>query len=337
MADRVGQLFVMGITATGATGGQLQLVTRTRVGAVILMGNSTAGISGVRQVTDAARQAGRQPAGVKLMVTADQEGGQVRRLQGAGFSSMPSGLAQGSYPDATLQAKARQWGTELKQAGVDVDLAPVTDVVPASIGDRNSVDGKYGRQYGSTTQRVAQKTTAFIQGMKAAGEGTTVKHFPGLGRVTGNTDFAAKVVDNVTTRHDATLGGFNSGLSAGADMIMVSTAYYTKIDSGNPAAFSPTVVTGMLRDDRHYQGVIISDDLGVAKAVAGWSPGQRAIRFIEAGGDLVTNVDPDTTDDMVNAVLAKAEADPTFAARVKASADRVLAMKAHQGLAGCHH
>jgi len=325
----------MGVAATGASRSQLDLLTEQRVGSVILMGNTSASVRGVRDVTDTVRSAARQPDGVGVMVGVDQEGGQVRRLRGSGFSEMPSAATQATWSDATLTSRTTRWADELGQAGVDADFAPVADVVPASVGDRNRPIGAIDRGYGADPEVVGDKVAAFVQGMHAGDQAVAVKHFPGLGRVTGNTDFARKVVDSSTTRDDPLLGGFDAGQDAGADMIMVSTAYYTKIDADSPAAFSSTVITGMLRQDRDYDGVVVSDDLGVAQAVSDLEPGDRAIRFLAAGGDLVINVDPSTTDDMVRAVTAEARSDPAFAERVRASAGRVLTMKGAYGLARC--
>jgi len=87
---------------------------------------------------------------------------------------------------------------------------------------------------------------AFIAGMHQSGELVTIKHFPGLGRVVGNTDFAASVVDQTTTPNDPYLGPFQQAIAAGADLVMVSTATYTRIDPQHLAVFSPVVI-GLLR------------------------------------------------------------------------------------------
>ena len=335
LTEQVGQLFVMGVTASGPSSAELETLGDLEVGGVIMMGNTRASADEVRRLTDGVRSAGKQPDGVTVMVSVDQEGGQVRRLQGTGFTAMPSAATQAEWSDAELTSRATQWGTELKGAGVDLDLAPVADVVPASVGTANRPIGALGRGYGSNPKVVAAKVSAFVTGMHAGKEATAVKHFPGLGRVRGNTDFATKVVDSDTTRDDPLLAGFDAAQAAGVDLIMVSTAYYTKIDPDHPAAFSSTVINGMLRQDRDYDGVVVSDDLGVAKAVAAFSPGDRAITFLQAGGDVVVDVDPSTVDDMVSAVLDKAKADPAFAKRVAQSADRVLQLKSRHGLARC--
>jgi beta-N-acetylhexosaminidase len=102
-----------------------------------------------------------------------------------------------------------------------------------------------------------------------------------------------------------------------------------------PAAFSHTIVTGMLRGDLGFTGVVISDDLGKAAQVADVPVGDRAIRFIEAGGDLVICVNPtgaDSVDPMLDALTAKATSDPTFRALLVASATRILTEKQAMGL-----
>ena len=136
----------------------------------------------------------------------------------------------------------------------------------------------------------------------------------------------------MTTRDDSYLEPFARSITAGVPFVMMSTAYYSRIDSGRPAAFSPIVIGEMLRGDLGFDGVVISDDLGGARQVAAWSPGQRALRFIDAGGDLVLTVDPTVLPAMYRAVLTRARKDAVFRARVDASATRVLRAKQAQGL-----
>jgi beta-N-acetylhexosaminidase len=168
--------------------------------------------------------------------------------------------------------------------------------------------------------------------MRAAGIATTVKHFPGLGRVAGNTDTTGGVTDQVTTRHDAYLAPFAAAVQAGTPLVMMSTAIYTRIDPQHPAAFSPTIVTGMLRGDLGFRGLIISDDLGAARQVSGYSVGARAVDFIAAGGDIVLTVVANQAATMTQALLARAEADPSFKAKVDAAALLVLQEKQRLGL-----
>ena len=232
-----------------------------------------------------------------------------------------------------LRAQATQWGSELSAAGVNLDLAPVLDTVPsAAAAGRNPPIGGFEREFGYDPATVAAHGVAVMQGLAAARVATSVKHFPGLGRVAANTDTSSGVVDSVTTRHDPYLAPFAAAAKAGTPFVMMSTAVYTRIDPDNPAAFSPAVVQGMLRGDLGFHGVIVSDDLGNARQVASVPVPDRALRFLAAGGDLVLTLDNSETAAMVGAVIARAHADPRFRAQVDASALRVLLAKQHLGL-----
>ena len=101
----------------------------------------------------------------------------------------------------------------------------------------------------------------------------TAKHFPGLGRVNGNTDTTSGVTDRVATRSSIDVAPFRAALTSGARFLMVSSAIYSGIDAHRPAAFSSTVITGMIRGDLGFTGVVVSDDLGSSWQVREWSPG----------------------------------------------------------------
>jgi beta-N-acetylhexosaminidase len=321
-AQRVGQLFMIGTPASGVSSQAVTDIQTYHAGNVILTGRSSAGVAATAAVT----------SGVPLLISTDQEGGQVQVLSGPGFSAIPSGLTQGGYATSTLRADAQTWGGQLRAAGVNVDLAPVLDTVPsAAFAPQNKPIGYYQREYGYDPTTVSTKGGAFAQGMADAGIDATVKHFPGLGRVTANTDTSSGVTDYQTTRTDAYLTPFANAVAAGVPMLMMSTAYYSKIDPANPAAFSPTIVTGMVRGDLGFTGVIISDSLGAAQ-VSAWSPADRALDFLQAGGDLVLINDASLMPAMYDAVLNKAGTDSSFKAKVDASAMRVLTAKQNRGL-----
>lgn len=333
--QQVGQLFVLGVGSRKVSSSALRALRDHEVGGAVLLGNTTAGRAAVARVSAAVRGASTSPRGVRVLISADQEGGVVQRLQGPGFARIPSARTQAGYSDTRLRARARVWGTQLRAAGVTTNLAPVADVVPAGMERVNAPIGRLGRGFGPRPVVVAGKTRAVVLGMHDARVGTAVKHFPGLGRVRGNTDHVANVVDATTTRRDANLAGFKAGIGAKTDMVMVSSATYTRIDPTRMAVFSPVVMQGMLRGDLGYSGVIMSDDLGVAKAFAGVPVGARALRFFAAGGDLAINASPAAQAAMSRGVLTAMARDPRFAASVRAKATRVVSMKARQGLVAC--
>lgn len=335
LEQRVGQLFMVGGAATGVPRATRTAVSTFHAGSVMLTGRSSIGVRATARVSARVQALATRSAtaGVPLFVATDQEGGAVRVLRGAGFSTAPSALVQGGWSTSTLRSRAAGWGRELTAAGLNVNLAPVADTVPSRSAARtNAPIGRFGRQYGYTPDVVAAHAVAFSQGMARAGVVATVKHFPGLGRVTGNTDVTAGVTDRVTTRRDPLLAPFAAAIRAGTPFVMMSTAFYSRIDPGRPAAFSPVVIDGMLRHDLGFRGVVISDDIGSARQVARWSPGDRAVAFVRAGGDVVLTVDPATLPAMYRAVLTRARTDAAFRARVEASARRVLTAKHDAGL-----
>jgi beta-N-acetylhexosaminidase len=334
MAERVGQLLMVAVSSRGIGDTERAIIDRTRAGSVILLGNSTAGMQAIQGVVDRVRDASRSPQGIKIMLAADQEGGLVQRLRGPGFTRIPSAAVQARQSDAKLRRNAYEWGRELKAAGIDANLAPVADVVPSSMVWMNQPIGQLRRGYGRSPKTVAAKVAAFTEGMDQAGIATAVKHFPGLGRVRGNTDHMTRVVDRTTTRHDAALAGFEAAIKARVDMVMVSSAFYTKIDDEHRAAFSTVIMGEMLREDLGYSGVVISDDLAAA-AMRTLPPDERAIRFVRSGGDLLIIGDAELATTMADAIKDEASKDADFAKQVTTSAARVVAMKERRGLVHC--
>jgi beta-N-acetylhexosaminidase len=334
LAQRVGQLIMAGVPATDPEAAA-SLVTTFHVGEVFLAGRSSTGVTATAAATAALRRvatsANTPTTRVGLWVATDQEGGFVQVLNGPGFSPIPTAVTQSRLSTAVLRSDSASWAHQLHQAGLDVDLAPVTDVVSGDPEDNPPI-GYYRREYGRTPAEVERAVPAVVAGYAAAGVAATLKHFPGLGEVTANTDTTANVIDSVTTRSVITEAPWRAGIRAGADLVMISSARYPKIDPDHLAAFSHTVITTMLRGDLGWSGVVISDDLGDAVAVAGVAPGLRAVSFIAAGGDVVLTVNPGLVAPMVAALVSYAQRYPGFRAKVDASVLRVLTLKARMGL-----
>jgi beta-N-acetylhexosaminidase len=333
LEQRVGQLFMVGNPATSVNPTVLTQIGNRHIGSVVLTSRSYAGIQPTANITNRLQWATTKPAtaGVPLFVATDQEGGLVQVLNGPGFSAMPRALTQGGYAPATLRSYATVWGRQLRAAGVNVDLGPVMDTVP-SPSTYNPPIGYYQREFGFTPTVVATHGAAVVQGLQSADVAATIKHFPGLGRVNANTDTSSGVTDTVTSRGDSYVKAFGAGINAGAQFVMMSTAYYSRMDPGSPAAFSPSIIGTVLRKDLHFKGVVISDDLGGARQVTSWSPANRAVVFIAAGGDMVLTVDPSVVPAMYDTVLAYARANPTFRNLVNQAALRVLTAKQQRGL-----
>jgi beta-N-acetylhexosaminidase len=336
LEQRVGQLFVLGLPNDVLGPAELDAIRAHHVGSVSFTETTTEGVAGVRAVADELQAEATDAAtgGVRFFFAANQEGGEIQALRGAGFSTIPSAVDQGTIDPAALQHDAAAWGRQLAAAGVNVDFAPVMDVVPAGTEAQNQPIGVLHREYGHDPATVGSHGSAFIRGMRLAGIATTAKHFPGLGRVKGNTDVVAGVVDTVTSADDPSLGAFRDAIVAGVPFVMVALATYTRIDPQHLAVFSPTVMR-LLRDGTGFGGVIASDDMGAATAVAGISPAERALDFLSAGGDLIVSKNAAPTVAMAHAVVAKVSSDHAFGAVVDQAVLRILAAKDASGLLPC--
>ena len=330
---KVGQLLLVGVDATDPAA-QAPALAALDVAGIFLHGR-VAGGSSLRTELAAAQSAARRAGALPLLVGADEEGGLVQTVRGGTLPPFPTALVQGGWTSSALAGSTRTWGSELVRLGVDLDLAPVADVVPASIGRANPPIGAYDRQYGSTPASVSRSVAVVTSALRRVGVAPTVKHFPGLGRVAANTDTSDAAVDPVTTASDPALHPFVDAVRAGALAVMVSSARYPRLDPDLPAMWSPAIVGGLLRGRLGWKGLVVSDDLGQATAATSLPVGQRATAFVAAGGDLVLTVVTSQARTMRNALLARARADRAFEARVSDAARHVLAVKSALGLLSC--
>jgi beta-glucosidase-like glycosyl hydrolase len=327
---RVQQLFLAGVRLDDLSPGDA--LAADGIGGIFLAGRSGAPATELAGTT--ARWQTLAP-GPGPWVAADQEGGAVQSLKGSGFTLLPPAVEQGALPPAELSALARTAGAELAAAGVNLDLAPVADVVPAGTEEGNAPIGAFGRQYGSTGPQVSAAAGAVVDGLAASGVTATLKHFPGLGRVEGNTDTDAGVTDTVTSAGDEQVAAFGTlARSPSHPFVMVSSATYAQLDPAGPATFSRAVVSDLLRGRLGFDGVVVTDDVGNAEALRDVDPGDRAVKFLAAGGTIVLTVDAGIVPEMVDAVLARSAADPAFAAVVEDAVTTALRAKERAGLLG---
>ena len=332
LEEKVGQLMMVGVDAQAPKQSSNEAVDTHHVGNIFIAGRTTAGSQATQKVISSftSKVGPGTTHATPMLVATDQEGGEVQVLAGSGFSDIPSALDQSAQPRDQLVASARTWGKELADVGVNMNLAPVADLVDIARPASNEPIGRWGREYGHDAATVSSQAGAFAEGMQASKVIPTYKHFPGLGRVKDNTDTSAGVVDSTTTRSADTAVSviFGAAIAAGAPVIMVSSATYFLIDPSAPAVFSSTIVTDMLRREMGFSGVVITDDVSAAVQVQDVSAGDRAVRAIRAGCDIVlASADPTVAADMVKALIATARSDPAFAARVDESATRVLNLK----------
>jgi beta-N-acetylhexosaminidase len=330
LAERAGQVLMIG-TPVGSPRDLGGVVASHDLGGVFLAGRSSRSAAGLRGDIAALQRR----AGTPLLVALDQEGGSVQTLKGRDFPLIPSAQRLGAGAPAKLRGTVRDTAQRLAGIGVTVNLAPVADTVPAKLGEGNPPIGGFHRQYGSDPEAVAGDVATVVSASQGAKVLTILKHFPGLGRVRANTDTTARVVDNTTTENDPYLKPFVAGIKAGSAGVMISSATYPKIDGSSIAAFSKPIVTTLLRERLGYTGLVMSDDLGAAASASSLPTGERAVRFVAAGGDLVLSIRPQDAVPMAASLIAAARKSPPFAARLTEAARHVLQAKDRAGLLTC--
>jgi beta-N-acetylhexosaminidase len=332
-AARAGQVLLVGVPATDPLPDAARLAA-LHVGGIFLHGR-VPGSARLRSRIAAAQRKARADGTLPLFVSADEEGGLVQTVRDGSVPRFAAALVQGGWSTATLRARTGTWARQIAALGVNLDLAPVADTVPASLATRNPPIGAYQREYGLTTAVVGRAIGVVVPALTKAHVGATLKHFPGLGRVRFNTDTSARAVDATTTASDPYLRPFVTGMQAGALAVMVSSARYPKLDAHNPAMWSQAIVTGLLRDTLGWSGLVVSDDLGQAVAAASRSVGSRATAFVAAGGDLVLTVRPEQAAAMRSAVAAAATASPSWRRVLDTAVRHVLAAKVALGVLRC--
>jgi beta-N-acetylhexosaminidase len=258
-----------------------------------------------------------------LLISIDQEGGVVQRLK-VGVPPVPSAASVGARADASYARQvARDNGRTLRDLGLTMVFAPVADVDP----DGSSVIGS--RAYSHDVDVAAEMVAASVKGYVDAGIVPVVKHFPGLGTVSGDSHRMLPVQRKSVDELMATdLVPFAAAIEAGAPAVMVGHVEVRALERRMPASLSTTVIGDLLRDRLGFDGVVITDSQGMGPIHARFGPAEGAIRSLLAGNDLVLN--SPRPEKARRAVLDAVESGRLPAERLAEAAARVTALRIYQ-------
>jgi beta-N-acetylhexosaminidase len=254
-------------------------------GGVILFGTSAPANLG----TQLGRLRADVPGHLGLLVMTDEEGGGIQRMANlVGSMPWPSQMAHTMTP-ARIRALARSVGSKMAGAGVNVDLAPVVDVDGRAV-EPGAADPDGFRSFSGNLKTVESDGVAFLDGLLEAHVVPVVKHFPGLGGATGNTDDGPADTLPWSRLQTGAIPAFAAAVKAGAPAVMVSNAIVPGLTGADPASISHAVVTGVLRLRLGFKGLIITDSLS-AKAISdaplSLSVPEASVQALEAGDDMV--------------------------------------------------
>jgi beta-N-acetylhexosaminidase len=228
-----------------------------------------------------------------LLVSADEEGGDVTRLRSATGSHLPGNAALGAVDDeAVTEAVAAAIGRELRLVGVDLNLAPCVDV---NCDPANPVIGV--RSFGSSPELVARHGAAYVRGLQAAGVAACAKHYPGHGDTRVDSHLMLPSVPaTAETVRARELPPFAAAVAAGARCVLTAHVLFPAFDRELPATLSPTLL-GMLRTELGFDGVIITDALDMHAISRTVGLGAGAVASLVAGADLLCLGNPDNEPD----------------------------------------
>jgi beta-N-acetylhexosaminidase len=309
------------------TDGLRHLILDEKVGSVLIFGDNFTDAAGLQRLTSALQALGRQ-AGLPapLLVAVDEEGGQVMRITD-GVAPLPSELLLGSQGAPMVRQAVAATASGMHRLGVQLDLAPVADLrtnpADAVIGDRS---------FGGDPGVVGGLVAAAVQGLHDGGVAATLKHFPGLGGAAGDPHAAIPTDNESSTQWAATQAhSFQAGIDAGADAVMTTAMIAPGLDpSGTPALFSRTIVTGLLRERLHFQGVIVTDGLGMGGITAVYNLPDATVAAVRAGNDLVllNSADAAYQVSAIEALKQQVRSGSIPLDQIQASAARVIALRA---------
>ena len=271
--------------------GTSQTIKENLLGGVILFNKN---IQSIEQITTLTHQLQNETYDIPLFISIDQEGGDVKRIPNG--TNLPGNMALGATRNPVLSFEAgKLTGAELHALGVNVNFAPVLDV---NVNPNNPIIGI--RSYGEDPQLVAEMGTQFMKGLQESGIISTAKHFPGHGDTHVDSHLGLPTLPhNLTRLEEVELVPFRESIHNGVDMIMTAHITFPSIDHTTviskkdvqkinlPATLSKKVITGLLRTDLGFEGVIVSDAFTM-KAISEHFGDENAAKMaVQAGVDII--------------------------------------------------
>src|ERR1019366_9275047 len=286
LEEQIGQTLMVGFRGLTATPEVIDLIQKYHIGNIILFSRNVGEAAQMRALTHSLQQAAREAGHTHpLLIAIDQENGIVQRL-GEAATLFPGNMALGAIGSEEIAFKvALAAGRELKDLGINMNLAPVVDV------NNNAANPVIGvRSFGQDAYLVARLGSAMVQGYQDAGIIACLKHFPGHGDTSVDSHLALPAIPHTLERLNALeLVPFKSGIEAGATSIMTAHVCFPALTPNAvlPATLSSALLQGLLREQLGFQGVIVSDCLEMRAILDIFGTEKAAVMTLQAGSDLV--------------------------------------------------
>jgi beta-N-acetylhexosaminidase len=326
--EKLGQMMIVQFYGPGYGLDISTMISQYKVGAVLIFAANNNIVS--RPQLKGLVQQMQQNSAVPLVMAIDQEGGTVDRLMNLD-GTRPSASSIGATGDpAKAMAEGMRDANDLSYYGINLNLAPVVDVT-------NVYNPQlYLRTFGNNAATVIKMAGAYLRGLQGSGKVMgTLKHFPGLGDVSGDPHVTVPSLYRAQSALSAIDWAPYRALIARGNVqaVMVTHELVTKIDSTKPSSLSNKIVTGILRDQLGFHGVILTDSLTMEGIIAYYSEAQAAAMAVEAGSDLLMGAStPNGVADMINGIKQAVSAGDISQQRIDDSVRRILMLKYQMGL-----
>lgn len=296
------------------------------VGGMILMENNLQSEEQIRQLTDGYQTISKETVGIPIFIGIDEEGGRVARIANAGIMETPRfdsmyEIGLSGNPERAYQA-GKEIGSYLAELGIDTDFAPVADVWS---NPKNQVIGD--RSFGSDPEAVTEMVREAVRGFHDSGICTAIKHFPGHGNTAE--DSHSGFAYNYGTKDElekTEWKPFMAGIEEKSEFVMAGHICCPNIVPEEiPASLSAELMTGILRNEMHFDGIIITDAMDMGAITTHFSGGEAAVQAIEAGVDMILM--PEDLREAYEAVLQAVREGRIREERIRESVSRILTLK----------
>ncbi len=277
----LGELVFTGFKGPELPASARDFLKKDAIGGIILFGQNYEGSGQVAELINQAQES--RGSQLPLWVSVDHEGGRVQRFKKP-FTKIPEAadIASKDSPKLAFEI-ARLIGRELKAVGVNLDFAPVADI---NTNPTNPVIGR--RSFGGDEETVSKFVTSFVRGLLVEGVQPCIKHFPGHGDTHTDSHYALPAIDtDLETMRAREWRPFTKAMRSGCNFTMSAHIVCRKIDPTVPATLSHQIMTGLLREELRYTGVIVSDDMEMKAIADHFGAHDAPVRAIQAGCDLV--------------------------------------------------
>lgn len=324
-ADKVGQLMMIGIHGKSLNDDAKFMLNEYRVGGIILFDRNMESKDQVKTLITDINKAGKSAGLTPLFLGIDQEGGAVARMDDK-LIKVPPAEEVGKEPVEQAAALAKEVGTELKDLGFNINLAPVADLGLT-----------YGRSYSTNPDEVVRYASAVGKSYDEAGLWYSYKHFPGIGKTDVDLHADTSIVpvskETLLSEDTKVFVDLIKQSKPNTYTIMVSHAMYPQIDPDHPSSLSKTIITDWLRKDMGYNGVVVTDDMDMGALAKHYTFGDMAVQSILAGSDiLLVCHEYEHMQEAYNGLMKAVKDGRISKERLDESVKRILLMKMSRGM-----